>query len=176
MSDTRVIVVTTGIAATASVLSSTLLSWVEIGGVKPDLALVIIALVAMSRGEMSGQISGFLSGLLEDAISVSPLGFTAMIRTVVGFLCGKLEGLVMMDRLLLPSAVAVVATVMKTLVIELLSIVFSISTRYGVFSNSFLIEVALNCAIAPALYVLLSSLPVLIPRSRNQLLRSRTGQ
>ena len=82
----------------------------------------------------------------------------------------------MMDRLLLPSAVAVVATVMKTLVVELLSIVFSISTRYGVFSDSFLIEVALNCAIAPALYVLLSSLPVLIHRSRNQLVRSRTGQ
>ena len=81
-----------------------------------------------------------------------------------------------MDRLLLPSTVAVVATVMKTLVVELLSIVFSISTRYGVFSDSFLIEVALNCAIAPALYVLLSSLPVLIPRSRNQLVRSRTGQ
>ena len=176
MRDARAIAATTLIVAAASVLSSTLLSWAAIAGVKPDLALVIVALVAMRRGSMSGQVAGFVSGLLEDAISVAPLGFTAMIRTVVGYLIGRLEGVIAVDRLLLPAIIAVVATVLKAFSVTLLSLVFpGISTRYGIVSQSFLIEAALNGAVAPALYVLVRLLPALKPRSPRQVLRARMG-
>lgn len=175
MDDARVIVATTLIAAAASVLSSTLLAWVAIGGVKPDLALLIVTLVAIRRGSMSGQVSGFASGLLEDAISVSPLGFTSLIRASVGYLAGRLEGVIAVDRLLLPAVIAVIATVFKALIVALLSLVFAISTRYGIFSQDFLIEAALNGAVAPALYMLLCLLPALKPRSLRQLLRRRKG-
>ena len=176
MGNARVIFATTLFAAAASLLSSTLLSWAAIAGVKPDLALVIVVLVAMRRGSMSGQVSGVVSGLLEDAISVAPLGFTAMIRTVVGYLVGRLEGVIAVDRLLLPVIIAVAATVLKALSVTLLSLVFSaVSTRYGIFSQSFVIEAALNGAVAPALYVLLRLLPALKPRSIRQMLRARMG-
>ena len=159
MGDLRVILATTVLAVGASLLSSTLLSWVAVAGVKPDLALVIVALMAMRRGSMPGQIAGFASGLLADTISVAPLGLTAMTRTVVGYVVGRMEGVISVDWLLLPAAVAVGATVLKALALAAVGLAVPwVSGRYGIgpsaFPVSFLIEAGLNAVAAPALYVL----------------------
>ena len=178
MGDVRVIVATTVLAVGASLLSSTLLSWVAVAGVKPDLALVIVALMAMRRGSMSGQIAGFASGLLADTISVAPLGLTAMTRTVVGYVVGRMEGLISVDWLLLPAAVAIAATVLKALALAAVGLAVPwISSRYGIgpsaFLSSFLIEAGLNAVAAPALYVLLSLWPGMRERASNQVQRVR---
>ncbi len=179
MGDLRVILATTVLAVGASLLSSTLLSWVAVAGVKPDLALVIVALMAMRRGSMPGQIAGFASGLLADTISVAPLGLTAMTRTVVGYVVGRMEGVISVDWLLLPAAVAVGATVLKALALAAVGLAVPwVSGRYGIgpsaFPASFLIEAGLNAVAAPALYVLVSLLPGMRERaSRVQRVRMR---
>ena len=178
MGDLRVILATTVLAVGASLLSSTLLSWVTVAGVKPDLALVIVALMAMRRGSMPGQIAGFASGLLADTISVAPLGLTAMARTVVGYVIGRMEGLISVDWLLLPAAVAIAATVLKALSLAAVGLAVPwISSRYGLgpsaFLTGFLIEAGLNAVAAPAMYVLLSVLPGMRDRASNQVQRVR---
>ncbi len=178
MGDLRVILATTVLAVGASLLSSTLLSWVTVAGVKPDLALVIVALMAMRRGSMPGQIAGFASGLLADTISVAPLGLTAMTRTVVGYVIGRMEGLISVDWLLLPAAVAIAATVLKALSLAAVGLAVPwISSRYGLgpsaFLTGFLIEAGLNAVAAPATYVLLSLLPGMRDRASNQVQRVR---
>ncbi len=178
MGDLRVILATTVLAVGASLLSSTLLSWVTVAGVKPDLALVIVALMAMRRGSMPGQIAGFASGLLADTISVAPLGLTAMTRTVVGYVIGRMEGLISVDWLLLPAAVAIAATVLKALSLAAVGLAVPwISSRYGLgpsaFLTGFLIEAGLNAVAAPAMYVLLSLLPGMRERASNQVQRVR---
>lgn len=178
MGDVRVILATTVLAAAASLLSSTLLSWVAVAGVKPDLALVIVALMAMRRGSMPGQIAGFASGLLADTISVAPLGLTAMTRTVVGYAVGRMEGLISVDWLLLPAAVSIAATVLKAVTLAAVGLAVPwISSRYGIgpsaFLTSFLIEAGLNAVAAPALYVLLGVLPGMRERASNQVRRDR---
>ena len=180
MGDVRVIAVTTLIAVGASVLSSTLLSWVAIAGVKPDLALVIVALVAMRRGSMTGQVAGFASGLLADTISVGPLGLTAMTRTVVGYVVGRMEGMVAVDWLLLPAAVSIAATGLKALTVTVLALAVPwITGIYGIaapaFLSSFLIEAGLNGVVAPALYVLLSLLPGMRERPPRRMQSARLG-
>ena len=181
MGDVRVIVATTLIAVVASLLSSTILSWVAVAGVKPDLALVIVALMAMRRGSMPGEIAGFASGLLADTISVGPLGLTAMTRTVVGYVVGRMEGVVAFDWLLLPTVVALAATALKALSVTVLALAVPwISGIYGVgalgFLRSFLIESAFNGVAAPALYVLLSLLPWMRERSPRQPPSARRGR
>jgi len=178
MGDVRVIVATTLFAVAASLLSSTLLSWVAVAGVKPDLGLVIVALLAMRRGSMPGQIAGFASGLLTDTISVAPLGLTAMTRTVVGYVVGRMEGVISADWLLLPTAVAIAATVLKALTLAGLGLAVPwISSSYGIgpssFLTSFLIEAGLNGVAAPALYVLLSLLPGMRERESNRVQSAR---
>lgn len=178
MGDVRVVVATTLFAVAASLMSSTLLSWVAIASVKPDLALVIVALVAMRRGSMTGQIAGFASGLLADTISVAPLGLTAMTRTVAGYVVGRMQGLITVDRLVLPTAVSIAATALKALTIAGLGLAVPwISSRYAIgpssFLSSFLIEAAMNAVAAPALYVLVGLLPGMRERASNQVQRVR---
>ena len=63
-------------------------------GVKPDLQLILVVFLALRRGSMSGQIAGFVGGLLEDVVTLSPLGFHAIVKALVGFCAGLPYGLI----------------------------------------------------------------------------------
>src|SRR5881409_665798 len=71
--------------------SSVVPSW-SIGGVMPDLPLIMTALVALRRGPETGCLVGFASGLFQDAASGSLLGVQALSRGLAGFAVGLLPG------------------------------------------------------------------------------------
>jgi rod shape-determining protein MreD len=142
---------------TAVVLQSTLLEYVAIGEVKPDLSLVILVFTALRTGALFGQYAGFAAGLVEDFVSLPPLGFYALIRTVLGFLSGLLHGGFYVDPLFMPVVLVVAATVLKGLLAWLLSLVFSLSAPVAAFLGAkFWIEVGYNALIAPFAFALLN--------------------
>ena len=114
--------------AVAILLQSTLLVHVAIGGVKPDLALIVLIFVSLRKGSMVGQLTGFLSGILEDFMSVSPLGFHPLMRAVIGFLYGVFAGNVFVDPFLMPMILAIVATLLKGVLSGLVSAIFGLSS------------------------------------------------
>lgn len=63
---------------------------IRIFNVKPDLTLVFLALYGLSNSSISGSVSGFTAGLIQDILSGGLLGITAMSRLIVGFLSGYL--------------------------------------------------------------------------------------
>ncbi|MCK5007202.1 MAG: rod shape-determining protein MreD, partial [Spirochaetales bacterium] len=73
--DLKAFLLSSGLIAVAVVLQSTLLHWVAVRGVIPDLGLIVLVFVAIRRGSMTAQLSGFASGVVEDVLSLSPLGF-----------------------------------------------------------------------------------------------------
>ena len=70
------------------VQTSEFISIVDIGGVKPDLVLVIVVWLGLVKGPDVGCASGFFFGLFEDAYAYVNLGTNALIKTVIGFFCG----------------------------------------------------------------------------------------
>lgn len=56
-----------------------------------DLPLLILVLVALSRGPVSGAIFGFLVGFLLDLANPSLLGLGAFIKTCLGYLVGSFK-------------------------------------------------------------------------------------
>ena len=98
----RTILVSTLLLGIAVILQSTVLRFVALKGVKPDLALIVMVFVAVRRGSMSAQVSGFLAGLLEDILSLAPVGFNALLRTVLGFFYGLTAGSIFVDPVLMP--------------------------------------------------------------------------
>jgi rod shape-determining protein MreD len=155
--DTRVTVITIVALAVCILLQSTLLHAVELGGVHPDLALLVLIFVSMRRGAMVGQVSGFVSGFLEDLMNVSPLGFHSLLRTVMGFLYGLLSGNVFIDPFLMPIVLAVVATILKGFLAGIVSAVFGIaSSGFITFTGRLWIEAGYNGLVAPFLFALLS--------------------
>lgn len=74
----------------AMVVQTSLLRYVSIGGVRPDLVLIIVVYLGLIRGADIGSLSGFFFGLFEDAFSGTFLGANALSKTIIGFLCGLL--------------------------------------------------------------------------------------
>lgn len=73
----------------AMIIQTTLLHFFTIGGVKPDLVLIIVIYLGLIEGPNLGCLSGFSLGLFEDAYSGITLGgANALSKTIVGFLSG----------------------------------------------------------------------------------------
>lgn len=168
--DLKAFLLSSGLIAVAVVLQSTLLHWVAVRGVIPDLGLIVLVFVAIRRGSMTAQLSGFASGVVEDVLSLSPLGFHAFIRTVVGFLYGLTEGSIFVDPILMPVILIIIATLFKALISSLLVAFLSISAAgFGVFAGPLWIELGYNAVLAPFLFGLLGLLKSLKPRDKERI-------
>lgn len=78
------------ISLTLLVLQTTLVQFVTIGNAVPDLALVWVVYVALTRGQLPGTILGFATGLTFDFLSGldGMLGLAALCKTLAGFFAG----------------------------------------------------------------------------------------
>jgi rod shape-determining protein MreD len=165
----RTILISTVLLGVAVLLQSTVLRWVALKGVKPDLALILLVFVAVRRGSMSAQTSGFLAGLLEDALSLAPLGFNALLRTVLGFFYGLLSGSIFVDPVLMPVLLVMVATLLKGLLSSLLVVLFRVpAPGFQIFAGPLWIEVGYNAVLAPFLFAPLRRLRALAPREKER--------
>ncbi len=168
--DSKAFLLSSGLIALAIVLQSTLLHWVAVRGVIPDLGLIVLVFVAIRRGSMTAQLSGFASGVVEDVLSLSPLGFHAFIRTMVGFLYGLTVGSIFVDPILMPVVLIIIATLLKALISSLLVAFLSIpAAGFGVFAGPLWIELGYNAVLAPFLFALLRLFKPLKPRDKERL-------
>jgi rod shape-determining protein MreD len=168
--DFKAFLLSSGLIALAIVLQSTLLHWVAVRGVIPDLGLIVLVFVAIRRGSMTAQLSGFASGMVEDVLSLSPLGFHAFIRTMVGFLYGLTVGSIFIDPILMPVILIIIATLFKALISSLLVAFLSIpAAGFAVFAGPLWIELGYNAVLAPFLFALLGLLKPLKPRDKERL-------
>jgi len=159
--DLKAILVAFVILAACVVLQSTVFRYIAIRGVRPDLALIVLVFVALRRGSMTAQVAGFAAGIVEDLVSVSPVGFHMLLRTVIGYLYGLLSGNVFLDPLLMPIVLTIVATILKGLVSGLVSLVFGLqASGFMYFAGRLWIEAGYNALAAPFLFALLNLLKV----------------
>jgi len=84
------------------VLQSTLFHFFKIGGVKPDLILVIVLLSAFFKGERLGAVLGFIYGILEDLIVGRYIGIQALTKMTAGYAVGVLGKKLFQDNLISP--------------------------------------------------------------------------
>jgi rod shape-determining protein MreD len=76
------------ILATVAVQAA-LLSRLTILGVTADLFLILVVLVGVSRGAVTGMVFGFLVGLTADVLFLDPVGLRALVYLVAGFAVGR---------------------------------------------------------------------------------------
>ncbi|MDR1411508.1 MAG: rod shape-determining protein MreD [Spirochaetaceae bacterium] len=150
---TKNIIWTTVFSIIAGILQSTLLSHLAVNHAVPDFALGILVFTAYQNGAMTGQLSGFCSGILLDFLSAAPLGLNAFVRTLVGAFAGRMNGTFFLDSFFLPMALCAGATAIKAALYFVLHILFSGAIPFYALSESTLwIELAINTVTAPLLF------------------------
>ena len=150
----------------AVVLQSTIFSDFAFRGVKADIALIIIVLTANYTGNITGQLTGFFAGLAEDFLSISPLGFNALIKSIIGYLSGKTEGKIFLDPIVTPIILVLIGTILKYFISFVLLVIFIPEQQDAVFSFDFIIEIGLNIVVTPFVYLILKIVRIL-PQQNN---------
>jgi rod shape-determining protein MreD len=153
---TKPVIWGTVFALIAGILQSTLLSRLAVYHAVPDLALGILVFSAYINGTMTGQLTGFFSGLLLDFLSASPLGLNAFVRTLVGAIGGLMNGTFFLDGLFLPMALCAGATLITALLYFFLSLLFAGAVpAYSLTESTLWVELLMNIFLAPFLFAFL---------------------
>ena len=147
-------------------LQSTVLHIISFQGVIPDLSLIAVIFIANRNGSIFGQSAGFAGGMVEDFLSLSPLGFHALLKTVVGFLAGISFGVVFFGSLFMPMLMVGAASILKNLLAAVLLAITGDTASIGVFSLRTLIEIAYTMILAPFVFALLGFFKILVPKVR----------
>lgn len=142
----------------AVILQSTLLELIAIGGATPDLSLIVLVFISLRKGKIPGQVSGFFSGLVEDFLSLPyPVGFSTLIKTIIGFLYGLFKGRMVLGPIFMPVIIILVATLIKFLLAILATLIFPKALgKLDFFSLRLLFELLYNCFMAPLIFALLN--------------------
>jgi len=74
------------------VLQSTVVAVAGVGGITPDIPLILTVLIALRHGPESGCLAGFVAGLLQDATGGGLVGVQALTKGLAGFGMGLLVG------------------------------------------------------------------------------------
>lgn len=76
------------VALALLLLQTTFIPFLSIGGFLPDVFLIWVVYVAVRYGQMEATITGFLVGLLQDAVAMQFFGLSALTMTIAGFVAG----------------------------------------------------------------------------------------
>ncbi len=137
-------------------LESTLLKKLPSNFIYPDIALIILIFFSNNKGVVEGEVSGFIVGIAEDFLSLSPLGFNSFIKTVISFIFGSFKGKIFLDPIFFPMLMVLIATLMKGFIAVIISSLFlAPEAAPAVFTFRFAIEVIENCICAPFVFALM---------------------
>lgn len=70
------------------ILHTAVFPWFKLGGVSPNIIIIMTSMVGFMRGRTEGMVVGFISGLLLDALFPMLFGFHALVYMFVGFFNG----------------------------------------------------------------------------------------
>ncbi len=85
------------------ILQSTLLNYIGIWGSKPDLLLIFVIAIGLTRGVQDSVIFGFAAGLLEDIAAGGMIGETAFVKMLIGLLVGLFEQRLFKENFIVPA-------------------------------------------------------------------------
>lgn len=121
--------------------------------VMPDFVLIILLFISINNGSLSGEVTGFTSGLLTDLLSLSPLGFNALVNTLIGFAIGCFKNILVLDGFLIPAFLGLAATVCKAFILLLINFLFPIQLPMpSILSSVFALEIVLNTVLTPVMF------------------------
>ncbi len=96
------------------VLQTTLLEYLTISGVKPNLVIIFIVCSALLNGSLEGAITGIAIGLAIDMVSGKLLGFNSLLGMYTGIAVGSLNKRIYKENVL----VVMVAVFLITIIYE----------------------------------------------------------
>ncbi len=123
----------------------------RIAGVKPDLIFITVVYLSYCFGSFYGEVTGFISGLMHDAVSNSPLGMLTFPKFAIAFVVGLYGRSLFKSNILTTSLLLFAASIVKGFITLFLCYVFNEASASSVLSI-ILPEAFYNALLAPPLF------------------------
>jgi rod shape-determining protein MreD len=141
------------------IIQSTVLDYIKIYEIKPNLLIVFIICVALLRGNIEGSVIGFFIGLSQDIISGKVLGFYTMLGLYLGLIIGSVNKRLYRENLLVIIFFTFVSSICYELVAYFLSTFMNGRIDfYYPFKSIILPEALYNSGISIFVYILIIKL------------------
>ena len=114
-------------------LQTTVFKGLAFGGIVPNLLIVLTASFGFMRGESTGLLIGFFSGLLADIFFGNVLGLNAMIYMYIGYTNGKFNRLFFPDDIKLPMLLISVSDIVYNVAVYVLKFMFRGQFHFGYY-------------------------------------------
>lgn len=141
------------------ILQSTLFQQIEIYGVAPNTALILVISFAIYSGRNKGAVIGFFVGILQDIIFGRTIGLNALVFMIVGYLIGLMDQKIFRDNLFIPFIFTALATIIYEMINLLL--IFLLGYRIellNIIKKMLIIEVIYNSIISLIIHYYISKL------------------
>jgi len=148
------------------VLQSTVVAVAGVGGITPDIPLILTVLIALRHGPESGCLAGFVAGLLQDATGGGLVGVQALTKGLAGFGMGLLVGRFWVSNPLVQVPGLVLLTIAEGLGRFLLLQMFHYPATFG--------DLMLHVILPQALYNRLIGTLCILAEASFELVRRRT--
>jgi rod shape-determining protein MreD len=149
-------VVAVAAAELLAVLHVSVMQYIEILGVTPDLVLIFVAVWAVVRGHDEAFVVALLAGLAKDLATSDPVGTSALALTPIVLLAAATR-IRAVDTEFLPSIVVVA---LGSLGYGIINVIVLAGTRQSVAWNDSLLRVVLPACLVNALFTPVIYLPV----------------
>lgn len=83
-------------------LQSTIFQALSLGGISPNILIIIVACFGFMRGKKEGMLIGFLAGIILDVLFGNILGFYALVYMFIGYLNGLFSSIFYPEDIKLP--------------------------------------------------------------------------
>ena len=153
------IIVTGILIFVGAILQATLFDYLDIGGVRPSLLLIITVFFGLHEGPLVGAVVGFICGLFEDSLSSGTIGVNALARTLLGFIVGSIRGRLFRDTIWYRTGALFIASLLgETMVFSILYVLDLADSFLRSFRNVILLSALYNTLLAPLLFYLFDRL------------------
>jgi rod shape-determining protein MreD len=133
-------------------LQTTWLEYVKIMGVKPNLVLVFVVIVALLCGHIVGAVGGFFAGLAMDLLAGKYLGLYALLMLYVGLACGYLTIKLYKENYLVMLFFVILSSIAFEFAVYFLTSLDGNMELYRAFTRKILPEAGYNCIAALIIY------------------------
>lgn len=140
-------------------LQINLFSWFNLGGVKPNLFVLLVFVVGLFAGKSRGITIGIIIGICLDFFLAKSIGITAVMLGIVGFIGGYLDTRFSKDS----RFTMIIMVIISTVLYEVGSLMFNyvinnVNINILFFARILFVECIFNVIIAIILYPLITKL------------------
>jgi rod shape-determining protein MreD len=138
----------------AFLLQTTVAPNIRVMGANPDFALVIIVAVALIQGAEVGAVFGFLTGALVAVALIQPLGLSAFVFVLIGYMAGRYAETADLSAGFAPLVAVFAATFVAQIMLALAQVLLERQMPLGLFAGRVLLpSLVLNTLLAAPLYL-----------------------